>query len=159
MSSLATRFAVKMRKRATNDQGEATPGSEGPGGKRSRRSDLKEETQKSPTVIDVDSPERAPDDLLAMRGFAQGALNEASITLEDLAPVGGSPNADQVLGEAHSEAATDRAFLARLAMAGPRMARMVDRMVLSSYVQPMEWDHPSVDAPVPGLETTQSIIG
>ena len=47
MSSLATRFAVKMRKRATNTQGEATHDSEGPGGKRSRRSDPEEETQKT----------------------------------------------------------------------------------------------------------------
>ena len=72
-----------------------------------------------PTVIDVDSPERAPDGLLALGGFAQGALNKASATLEDLALIGGFPSADQVLGEAHSEATTDRAFLARLAMTGP----------------------------------------
>ena len=44
MSSLATGFTVKMCKRATNAQGEATPGSEGPGGKRLRRSDPEKET-------------------------------------------------------------------------------------------------------------------
>ena len=37
-------------------------------------------------------------------------------------------------------------------MASPRKARMVDKIVLSSYIQPMEWDRPSVDTPVPGLE-------
>ena len=82
-----------MHKRAANAQGEATPGSEGPDGKRSRLSDSKEDTQKSPTVIVVDSPERAPDDKLALGGSAQGALNKASATLEDRATDGGSPNA------------------------------------------------------------------
>ena len=57
MSSLAARFATQMRKRAANSQGEATPGSEGPDGKHSRRSDPKEETQKSPAVVAVNSPE------------------------------------------------------------------------------------------------------
>ena len=47
-----------------------------------------------PTVIEVDSLEPAPDGLLALGGFAQGALNEASATLADLALVGGFPNAD-----------------------------------------------------------------
>ena len=43
-------------------------------------------------------------------------------------------------------------------MVGPCRARMVDRMVLSSYVQPMEWNSPSMDVPVPGPEAAQSII-
>ena len=82
----------------------------------------------------MDSPERTPDDVLALEGSAQGVLKEASTTLEDRAPIGGSPNLNQVLGEAPSEATVDRAFLARLAMADQRRARMVDRTVLSSYV-------------------------
>ena len=60
--------------------------------------------------------------------------------------------------EAPSEVAADQAFLASLVMVGLCRARMVDRMVLSSYVQPMEWDHPSVDTPVLGPEVAQSII-
>ena len=82
----------------------------------------------------MDSPKRTPDDVLAFEGSAQGALKEASTTLDDRAPIGESPNLNQVLGEAPSEAAVDLSFLARLAMVGQRKARMVDRMVLSSYV-------------------------
>ena len=137
---------------------EGYPASEGLDSKRSRRSDLEKETQKSPSVIVVDSPEQAPKGMLALGGSAQGALNDASAILEDRAPAGGSPNADQVLGEAHSEVVTDQAFLARLTIISLHKARMVDRIVLSSYVQSMEWDHPFVDAPVLGLEAAQSII-
>ena len=78
-----------------------------------------------------------------IRGSDQSALDEASATLEDQDPTEGSPNADQVLREAPLEAAADQAFLARLTMVDLCRARMVYRLVLSSYVQPMEWDHPS----------------
>ena len=74
MSSLAPGFAARMSKRGTNALGETTPGSEGPGDKRPRRSGPKEEAQKSPIVIAMDSPERALDDTLALEGATQGAL-------------------------------------------------------------------------------------
>ena len=51
------------------------------------------------------------------------------------------------MGEAPLETASDPSFLARLAMASPHKARMLDRIVLSSFVKPMEWDRPSVDTP------------
>ena len=63
MSCLIARFATRMRKRATNTQGEATHGSDGSDGKHSRWSSSEEEAKKSPMVISVDSPERAPDGL------------------------------------------------------------------------------------------------
>ena len=63
MSSLVAGFSVRMRKRATSTQGETTLGSEVSGEKRLRRSDLDEEAQKSPTIIAMDSPERAFDAL------------------------------------------------------------------------------------------------
>ena len=83
--------------------------------------------------------------MLALEGTAQGALQEACATLEDRTPVKGSHNAAQVEGEAPSEATTDPSFLNRLVMANPCKVRMLDRIVLSSFVQPMEWDRPSVD--------------
>ena len=86
----------------------------------------------------MDSLEQTPNDMLDLEGSALDALKEAFATLEDQAPVRGSPNANQVLGEAPSEAAFDQVFLDKLAIASPRRVRMVDRMVLSSYVQPME---------------------
>ena len=97
----------------------------------------------------MDSPKRAPGGTLTLVGSAQGALTEACATLEGRAPVEGSLNANRAVGETSSEAAVDPAFLAQLAKAGPRKVRMPNRMVLSSYVQPMEWDHPSVDTPTP----------
>ena len=135
-----------------------TLGSEGLGDKRPRWSGPKEEAQKRLIVIVVDSPERAPDSMLALEGAAQGALQEACATLEDRALAGGSPNTDQVVVEAPSEAATDPLFLARLAMVDPRKARMPDRIVLRSFVQMMEWDRPSVDTPALGPKAAQSII-
>ena len=109
-------------------------------------------------VIAMDSPERAPDSVPALEGSTQVALKEAFTTLEDRALAGGSPDVDQVLGEAPSEMASDLAFLARLTMVRPCKARMVDRMVLSSYFQSMEWDRPFVDTSVPGPKAAQSII-
>ena len=100
----------------------------------------------------MDYPEKAPDSMLALEGAAQGALKEACATLEDITPTKGSHIVDQVVWGAPSEVATDPSFLTRLAMAGPRRAKMLDRIVLSSFVQPMEWNRLSVDTLTPGLE-------
>ena len=59
-----------MLKWAAEVQGETYPCSEGPGNKRLRRSSPEEEAQKSSTVIVVDSPEQAPDSMLALEGAA-----------------------------------------------------------------------------------------
>ena len=40
----------------------------------------------------------------------------------------------------------------------PRRARLLDRLVLGSYVKPMEWGYPSADMPTPGPDVAQSII-
>ena len=68
MPSLTSGFSARMCKRATNAQGETTPGFEVSGGKRSRRSGLNKEAQRSSVVIIVDSPERASNALLALEG-------------------------------------------------------------------------------------------
>ena len=70
MSSLAAGFVVRMRKRAASTQEETTLGSEVPGGKRPKRSGPNAETQKSPTIFTVNSPERASDALPASKGAA-----------------------------------------------------------------------------------------
>ena len=85
-------------------------------------------------IIVVDSLEQAPEVMLALEGATQGALQEAYATREDQGLTGGSPNTDQVMGEAFSEAAVDLAFLARLAKVSLNKARMPERIVLSSYV-------------------------
>ena len=74
--------------------------------------------------------------------------------LKDRAPAEGSHNADQVVGKAPSKAAADSLFLARLDMVGPHRARMPDKILLSSFVQPMKWDRPSVDTPSLGPKAT-----
>ena len=70
MFSLAAGFTVWMSKQAVSAQGETTPGSKVSGKKRSRQSGPDEVAQKSPTVIIVDSPERAPNALPALEGSA-----------------------------------------------------------------------------------------
>ena len=91
MFSLTTGFAMRMRKqfstlickRSANAHGEATLGSKGLDGKRSRWYGSKKEAQMSPAIIAMDFPERAPDGVLDLEGSAQGALKEAFTTLED----------------------------------------------------------------------------
>ena len=51
MSSFATGFAERMRKRDANAQGETTPGSEGPDGKCFKTFGPTEEVQIIPTMI------------------------------------------------------------------------------------------------------------
>ena len=59
MSGLISCFAARMRKRATNAQGLTAPSAEVTGGKHLKLTDLDEEAHKSPTVINVDSPDQA----------------------------------------------------------------------------------------------------
>ena len=98
MSSLAARFATRICKRAVSAQGKTTPCSEVPGGKRSKRSGLDEEVQKSPTVVSLDSPQQASDALPALEGAAQDASREAYAYLEDGIPAGKPPSVDKVVG-------------------------------------------------------------
>ena len=74
MSSLADGFFARMRKRAASVQGETTPGSEVPGGKRSKRSGLGDEVQRSPMVVTLDSLEQASNALPTLVGSAPKML-------------------------------------------------------------------------------------
>ena len=78
MFSLTTGFSMRMRKQfstlmpklSANAHGEATLGSKGLYGKRSRWSGSEKEAQMSPAIIAIDFPERAPDGVLALEGSA-----------------------------------------------------------------------------------------
>ena len=59
-----------------------------------------EEVQISPTVIFVDSPERALGVLPALEGDAYDASRETCASLEDGAPVGEPPLDDEAANEA-----------------------------------------------------------
>ena len=89
-----------MRKQAASAQGETTLTSEVPGSKRPKWSGLNEEVQKSPTLINSNSLERAFDALPALEGAAQDTSREAYVSLEDGTPAGGPLSADKVMGEA-----------------------------------------------------------
>ena len=68
MSSLVSRFATRMSKRAASAQGETTPSSKVSSGKRPKLSGPDEEARMRPAIIAVDSLERASDALPALEG-------------------------------------------------------------------------------------------
>ena len=158
MSSLATEFVARMHKQAVRTQGETTPGFEIPGGKRPKSSSLTEEVQKSMTVITLESSEQASDALLALESAAQDASKEASTSLEDRPLVEGPPRVVKVMGKAPSAETAIGPSLPTRQSNLPRRPRGPDRLVLTSHVKPMKWDHLSVDTSFPGLDATQSII-
>ena len=109
-------------------------------------------------VITVVSPYEASGAPPALEGASHDAFGEACASLEDGVPTGGPLNADGVVGEAPSEIAVVSSFSTKLANAYPRRLRMLDRLVLGSYVLPQEWDHPSANVAAPNLKATQEII-
>ena len=75
---------------------------------------------------------------------------------------GGHPNDDQVVRALSTETAVGSPFLARrsnLATSGACKIRLPDRLVLGSYVKPMEWARPLVDMLDLGSNAARSIIG
>ena len=70
MSSLALGFIARMLKRVASSQWETTPGFEVPGGKHSKQSGLDGEAQNRTAIIIVDSPKRASNGLLTLKGAA-----------------------------------------------------------------------------------------
>ena len=105
-------------------------------------------------VINVDSPNRASD----AQPVLEGAPKEACAPPDDGIPADGSPGVEGVVAKAPLEVAAAPSFSTRLASAGPRKPRMLDRLLLSSYVTPQEWVHPMVDTVAPSLEGAWEII-
>ena len=62
------------------------------------------------------------------------------------------------MGEAPSKEVADSTFLAKLAKADSHRARMPNRIVLSSFFQPMERDRLSVDTPALGQEACWALF-
>ena len=88
----------------------------------------------------------------------KGAPKEAYAPPDDGIPVGGSPSVEGVMVEAPLEVVVAPSFLTKLASTGPPMPRILDRLLLSSYVPPQPWVHPSTDTVAPDLEGAQEII-
>ena len=162
MSSLAARFFASMLKRAASAHRETTLGSEVPSGKHPKRSGLNDEAQNSPTVVTLDSPEQASDALPTLEGTTQHVPRESYTSLENGILARGPLSTDNVVGEApFAETVVGLLLSARqfnLAIGGPHRLRGPDRLVLNSSIKLMKWDHPLVDAFVPGLDVAQSII-
>ena len=134
MSYLVSGFAMRMSKRAANALGLTASGVEVPGGKGPKLVDLDEETQKNPMIINVDFPDQASDAQPALEGAPQDAPKEACAPSEDRIPAEGSLGAEGVVAEAPLEVVVAPSFSTRLASVGPRRPRMLDRLLLSSYV-------------------------
>ena len=119
---------------------------------------LDEEAQRSPSVINVGSLDRAFDDQLALEGAPQDALKGVGASLEDGIPTWDSSHTGGVTAEAPLKVATAPSFLIRLASANPRRLRMHDRLLLSLYVPSQEWVPYSADTMAHGLEGAWEII-
>ena len=93
-----------------------------------------------------------------LEGAPQDAPKEAYAPLEDGILVEGSSGAEGVMAEAPLEVVVALLFSTKVRSAGPRRPRMLDQLLLSSYVPPQEWVHPSVDTVAPRLEGALEII-
>ena len=96
----------------------------------------------------MDSPKRAPDAMLSLKGATQEAFKEACASLENRALAGGPPNADQAVSEAPAtEITVDAPLQARwssLIIPNVCKARLPNKLMLGSYVKLMEWGCPSM---------------
>ena len=84
-----------------------------------------------------------------MEGAAQDASKEACASLEDGALAGEPLNSNQVVSDAPSAKRIIGSLLharrSNLAILGALKARLPDRLMLGSYVKPMEWGRPLTD--------------
>ena len=113
---------------------------------------------KIPSLINVDSLDRAFDAQLALEGAPQDAPGESGALLEDRIPPEASSGAEGVTVEAPLDVVVDPSFLNRLASIDPRRPRMIDRLLLSSYVPLQEWVPHLADTVASGLEVAREII-
>ena len=110
----------------------------------------------------MDSPERASSALLAFEGDARGASREACASLEDRTRAREPPLDGEVANEALStEEAGGPSPQARqpsLALSGARGTRPPEKIILGSYVKPLEWSHPSANTPTPDQEAALLLV-
>ena len=111
-------------------------------------------------MIVVDSSERVLKAPSTIGGAAQDASRNACAALDDEIPVGEFPLVDDASVKASLVEATDvpppQARRAHFTVDGAW--RPHNRLVLNSYVEPMEWARPIKDASAPDQETAQTLI-
>ena len=151
MSGLVVGFSMRMRKQVANSQGETFSNLEVLDEKRFKRSGLDEEVKADQVVIIVDLPERVFEAPSAIGGASQS---------EDENPARELPRVDEASIEASLTEATDvLPSQARQAILAVLCAwRALDRLVLSLYIEPMEWAMPKEDALAPDQETARALI-
>ena len=139
MSGLISRLAMWIRKRVANAQEETTPNLEVSGSKHSRPSGLDKEVQADPTMITIESLERVLEAPFAIGGAIQDASRKACAVLEDETPV----EEPLCVDEASITCRSNRCFIVMGQSHSSWCSEAPDRLVLSSYVEPMEWAKPT----------------
>ena len=135
MSKLSIKFEAQRHKRAAGLKGETTPFSDR---KCLKLSSLDEETQKDWVVILVDYPDRASND----QSVLEGAPSEADAPLEEGISTEGPSNIDGIGEGAPSGVATAPSLLPRPEDTESNRKRLLDLVLLSTYVPPQESIHP-----------------
>ena len=98
-------------------------------------------------------------DLASSDQSALGAcLNEANTPLEEGVPVASPPNVKDFGMGAPSRVVTAPTPPPKSIGAGPSKNRLPDRVLVSTYVSPLERVHPSTDMVVPDLEDVLKIV-
>ena len=111
-------------------------------------------------MIAVDSLEQVLEAPSAVGGAAQDSSRNYYATLEDEVPTREVPSVDNAYIEASLVEVTNASPL--WAKQGRFMVdgawKPPDMLVLSSYVEPVEWARPTEDASAPDQETTRALI-
>ena len=102
----------------------------------------------------MESPNLASKDQLAL-GVC---LNEANTPLEEGVLVASPPNVEEVGMGAPSGVVTALAPSVKSTGARPSKKRLPDRVLVSTYVLPLERVHPSMDMVAPDLENMLKIV-
>ena len=151
MSGLVVGFSMRMRKQVANAQGETFSSLKVLDDKCSKRSRLDEEVQADHAVITVDFPERLFEALSVVGGASQS---------KDETPARELPHVDEASIEASLSEAIDvpSPQARQVSLAVLCVWRALDRLVLSLYVEPMEWARPKEDMLAPNQETSRELI-
>ena len=123
------------------------------GEKRPRRSPSYEEAQQDQVIVLVGSPDLASNDQTTL-GVS---LNEANIPLEGEVPVVRPPNVEEVRMGAPSGVVIAPASSPKPTGTGPIKKRFPDRVIISTYVPPLERVRPSLDMEALDLEDVMKI--
>ena len=97
-----------------------------------------------------------------MEGDTRGASREACALVEDGAPVGGPPLNGEVANDAFPieevGGLPPRASRHSLTLYGAQSTRPPDKLILSSYLKSLEWNHLPAEVPTPDQEAARLLV-